>query len=301
MDAVALARTWIVCAALQAGSAQGPAQGPARGPAQASSVAVADVPPENAEIHRFSGQQIRIAFRLYAGQGRKLDLGARPYQIAHSMAAPVGPWIEVATDVELGGEAWRDLSFTLDCPPVDRITTWELRYRSRWAGEDSWQPAGTTRIALYPPDLLQPIRSLATSEPWFVSDPLGRLGAFLTGHGIPFQDLGSPAGRQAFEQRRAKAQPALVLWVSEPVDPELPRVPRAPRPVDALERAARALVFARPSPVLPTTTLRLEPQRTRVTVDIDMLASLTDDPRAQSQLVEALRMTRIDLGEGFDE
>lgn len=284
-----LAHALLVCAALQAGPAQGP------------SVAVEAVPLQSSKKHFFSGQQIRVAFRFYGGQGRELDLRARPYQLAHSMAAPVGPSIEVAAGVRLGDEAWRDFSLTLDCPAVKRMTTWELRYQSRVVGEDSWQSAGTTRIELYPPDLLQPVRSLATTQPWFVSDPPGRLKAFLTGHGIPFQDLGSPAGRQAFEHRRVKPERALVLWVREPVDPERPPVQRPRIPVAALERARRILVFAEPPPVLPYTTLRLEPHRTSVTVNIDLLSSLTDDPRAQVQLVEALRMTQIDLGDGSDE
>ena len=150
-------------------------------------------------------------------------------------------------------------------------------------------------------DLLQPIRSLAKTRTWFVSDPPGKLKAFLKGHGIPFQDLGSPAGRQAFESRRTKTEGVLVLWVREPVDPDLRRVQRPRTPVAGLEQAARVLVFREPSPVLPHTTLRLEPHRTSVTVDINLLSSLADDPRAQAQLVEALRMTQIDLGDGFNE
>ena len=66
-------------------------------------------------------------------------------------------------------------------------------------------------------------------------------------------------------------------------------------------KAARILVFDEPSPLLPCTTLRLEPHRTRVSVDIQLLSSLTDDPRAQLRFVEAVRMTRLDLGDGFDE
>jgi hypothetical protein len=215
------------------------------------------------------------------------------------LAAPVGPSIEVATGVELGGEAWHDFSLTLDCPAVNQITTWELRHQIRMVGEDSWQSVGTTRIAVYPPDLLQPLRKLATTQPWFVSDPPGKLKAFLTEHGIPFRDLESPAGRQTFERGQVKAEPALVLWVREPVDPRRPPVPRRRMPAPA--KAARVLIFDEPSPVLLYTTLRLEPHRTSVTVDMNLLSTLTDDPRAQMRLVEALRMTQFDLGDGLDE
>jgi len=284
-----LAHALLICAPLQAGPLQGPP------------VAVQAVPRESSEARFFfiSGQQIRIPIRFYGGQGQKLDLRTRPVQLAHSMAAPVGPSIELATGLELGNEAWHDFSLTLDCPPVNLITTWELRHQSRVAGDDTWQSVGTTRIELYPPDLLQPLRKLTTTQRWFVSDPTGRLKGFLTKHGIPFRDLESPGGRQAFERDSAGTEPALVLWVREPVDSERPPAHRRRRPAPA--KAARVLIFDEPAPVLPHTTLRLEPHRTSVTVDINMLSSLTDDPRAQMRFVEAVRMTQFDLGDGFDE
>ena len=279
----------LICAALQAGPAHGP-------PVAVQAIGRAS---SEARFFFFSGQQNRLPIRFYGGQGQKLDLRARPFQLAHSMAAPVGPSIEVAAGLELGDEAWHDFSLILDCPPVNRITTWELRHQSRVAGEDTWRSVGTTRIDLYPPDLLQPLLKLTTTQRWFVSDPPGRLKAFLAQHGIPFRDLESPGSREAFERDRAGTEPALVLWVREPVDPERRPVQRRRRP--APEKAARVLIFDEPSPVLPHTTLRLEPHRTSVTVDINLLFSLTDDPRAQMRFVEAIRMTQFDLGDGFDE
>ena len=277
----------LICAALQVASAQGPP------------LAVEAVPLESPGARFFSGQRIRVAFRIYGGQGRELDLRARPFQLAHSMAAPMGPSIEVATGVELGEEAWHDFSLTLDCPAVNRVTTWELRHQCRVVGEDSWQSVGATRIELYPPDLLQPLRALAKAQRWFVSDPPGRLKAFLIEHGIPFRDLETPGGRQAFEQHGAGTRPGLVLWVREPVESRRSPIPRRRTPVP--EKAARVLVFDEPSPILPHATLRLEPRRTRVTVDVHLLSSLTSDPRAQMRLAEAIRLTQSDLGEGFEE
>ena len=278
-----------ICTALQAGPPQGPP------------VAVEAVGLE--EAHFFSDQQIRLALRFYGGQGRELDLRARPYQVADALAAPVGPPIGVAAGVELGDEAWHDFSLVLDVPAVNRVTTWELRHQSRLADEDAWQAAGRTRLRLYPTDLLRPIRSLATTESWYVYDPPGRLRAFLTRHGIPFRDLDAPGAPEALTRSlrgsaadgRVVTERTLVLWVRAPIDGR-------PRPrTSAAEQAPRALVFARRSPVLPHTTLRLEPDRTRVTVDIDLLSSLTDDPRAQLALVEAIRMTGFGLQDGFDE
>ena len=83
---------------------------------------------------------------------------------------------------------------------------------------------------------------ISVEEEWFASDPPGTLKTFLSEHGIPFLDLDSPGGRQAFERRRSGKERALVLWVREPVDPRRPSVPRRRMPEP--EKAARILVFS---------------------------------------------------------
>jgi hypothetical protein len=243
--------------------------------------------------HVFSGRPLPLTLRVHGGQGRRLDLRVQVVQLAHALAVPLAPPLEVAAGVELGKSAWHDFAFVLDCPSLERAVTWELRFQAR-TDEDSddsdeeWESAGSARLELHPRDLAAPLSVLARREAWFVHDEAGGLKAFLAGAGIPFTDLDRPDGRDAWARARGarRAEDALVLWVRT----EAERGRTSP----VLDEAARALVFeATPAPL----ALRLEPARTRVTLEPATIARLSGDPRALLALVEAVGLTRCNLSD----
>ncbi len=243
------------------------------------------------EWHVFSQQSIPLTLRVYGGQGRRLDLRAEPYQLAQALAAPIGPAIDVATGAELGTSAWHDFPLVLDCPAVERAVSWELRLAARMDGEEAWRPVGRARLELHPPDLLGPLRAHARQQPWFVSDGQGALKAFLNREGIPFRDLEQPGGREAWAGSRgarlrgaASAKGGTLLLLVRASDTHVD----TPLGV-VLGEAPCALVFEHSECSL---ALRLDPGRTRVTLDLGLIARLTDDPRAQLALVQAIELTQ---------
>lgn len=241
------------------------------------------------EGHVFSQRDLPLTLRVHGAQGRRLDLCVQVFQLAHALAAPVTVPLEVAAGVELGTSAWHEFSFVLDCPAVERAVIWELRFVARTSTDGAWEPAGSARLVLHPPDLLAPLRACAREQRWFVSDPGGTLKTFLTGARIPFSDLDRADGRDVWACSRGSrlVADALVLWV--PTKGE-----RARRPSSVLDEAARALFLEEG---VRTLTLRLEPGKTRVTIDLATLARLSDDPRAQIALVEAVELTRSNLSD----
>ncbi len=250
------------------------------------------------EGHVFSGRELPLTLRVYGAQGRRLDLRVRPYQLAYSLAAPAGPAIEVAQGAELGPAAWHDFSLALDCPAFEQAVEWELQFLARTGAEETWQVAGRARLVLHPPDLCGPLRADARERSWFVSDAPGALKAFLTREGIPFGDLDLPAGREAWTRSRTKAESA----ASAPRAPVAGREPLVllVRTSD-LQESARSSAFTEKSSCLlvfePTAhapALQHEPGRTRVTLDLELIARLGEDPRAQLALVEAVELTRRD-------
>jgi hypothetical protein len=238
--------------------------------------------------HVFSGGPLPLTLRIHGGQGRRLDLRVQVFQLAHALAAPLAPTLEVAAGVELGTSAWHEFPFVLDCPALERAVTWELRFQARTdaAGDGTWESAGSARLELHPRDLAAPLRVLARAEAWFVHDHAGALKAFLAGAAIPFSDLDRPDGREAWARARGarRAGDALVLWVRTEAE--------RGRTSTLLDEAPRALVFeAAPAPL----ALRLEPARTRVTLEPATIARLSGDPRALLGLVEAVGLTRCNL------
>jgi hypothetical protein len=235
----------------------------------------------------FSGSRLPLTLRVLGAQGRRLDLRVQVLQLAHALAAPLEPALDVAAGAELGPSAWHEFPLALACPALERAVTWELRFLARTRGEDPWEPAGSARLELHPPDLLAPLRALAREQRWFVRDPGGSLKSVLAGARIAFSDLDRPEGRDAWTRGRASrpAAEALVLWVRAKDERD--------RRADAvLEEAARALLFEDAG--LPL-TLRLEPGKTRVTLDLATLARLSADPRTCIALVEAVDLTHRDL------
>ena len=240
--------------------------------------------------HVFSGRALPLTLRVHGAQGRRLDLRVQVVQLAHALAAPLAPPIDVAAGVELGTSAWHELPFVLDCPALERAVTWELRFlvRTRTEGEGVWESAGSARLELHPRDLLAPLRGLAREQRWFVHDGSGTLKTFLKGAEIPFADLDRPDGRDVWARARGAhlAGDTLVLWVRTKEE--------RGRPSGVLDEAPRAIVFEEaPVPL----ALRLEPAKTRVTLEPATIARLSDDPRAHVALVEAVKMTRCNLSD----
>jgi hypothetical protein len=270
---------------------------PAPGPA----LAVEELRLAATQGHVFSRRALPLTLRVLGGQGRKLDLRVQAYQQAHALAVPAAPAVEVASGAELGASAWHDFPFLLDCPAVERAVTWELCFLARTGAEEEWTSAGRARLELHPPDMLEPLRAHARRQGWFVGDPEGALAGFLNAAGIPFRDLDRPAGREAWARARHAASSArppsaslarpIVLWVRA-------RDERAGRPSSVLEEAARLLLFEETTCAL---ALRLEPGKTRVTLERGRIARLADDPRAQMALVEAVELLHRDPSDGTED
>jgi hypothetical protein len=245
-------------------------------------IAIERVAPGVHEQHVFSGRTVALTLRVFGAQGRKVDVALRLYQLAHALAAPAGPAVEVASEVELGKSAWHDFTTSLDCPLVERASTFEVRFLARMHGEESWRDAGRARLELYPPDLLGGLRARAREKPWFVSDARGALKAFLSAHSIAFLDLERPEGKDAWARSQGAnrdleaLQAPLLLFV-------LPD--GAARSAALPEQAFRAIVF---DATARAPLLVLEGGRSRLTLRPDLIPRLMDDPRAQSELVEAI-------------
>jgi hypothetical protein len=258
-------------------------------PVAGPSIAVEALGLADTQGHVFSGRALPLTLRVHGAQGRRLDLRVQPFQLAHALAAPIGPPIEVAAGVELGASAWHELAFVLDCPAVERAVTWELRFLARTSAQAAWEGAGSARIELHPRDAMAPLRALAAEQRWFVHDASGVLKTFLTGARIPFTDLDRADGRDAWARAREArgADGVLVLWVRGMEERESSG--------SVLAETARALVFEEtPAPLVQ----RLEPHKTRVSLERGTIARLADDPRAQRTLVAALSLTRHDLTDG---
>lgn len=262
-------------------------------PSQATPVAGPSVAVEALELaatqgHVFSGRALPLTLRVHGAQGRRLDLRVQVAQLAHALSAPLAAPIEVAEGIQLGTSAWHDFPFKLDCPELERAVTWELRFLARTGAEQLWESAGSARLELHPRDLLAPLRALTREQRWFVHDASGALKTFLMGAGIPFADLDRPEGRDAWARARGAnlGHDTLVLWVRTKEE--------RGRPSAVLDEAKRALVFEEaPAPL----ALRLEPAKTRVTLEPATIARLSDDPRAQLALVEAVELTRCNLSD----
>jgi hypothetical protein len=245
-------------------------------------IAVEALRPGGGELRFFSGRELPLTLRVHGAQGQRLELEVRAVQLAHALAVPVGPAVSVASGVELGERAWHEFPLKLATPALESAVTWELRFLARTEGEP-WQPAGTTRLELHPPDLLAPLRAHARARGWFVSDRPGALKAFLNAAAIPFSDLDQPSAREALERCRATrggSDRPLVLCVRDPGIAELQPGTSA--------AGAGTLVFED----LPAHALRWEPERSLVALDRGVIARLPDDPHAQIALVEAVALTQ---------
>ena len=245
--------------------------------------------------HFFADHQLTLGLRVYGAQGRRIDLRVQPFLLNATRAVPVGDALAVVDDAQLGERAWHELPFTLDAPSLEpkreTAVTCELRFSVRYSGETEWRAAGRDRIELYPADLLGPLRALGGRGELFVADDAGSLADFLRASEVLFHDLRTPGGAAALHRLKTRVGPRrpVLLWVrSEVAKPTL----RAPRSL--LAEIDNLVVFERPPDDFPYTTLRLEPERTTVSVDIATISALAHAPRAQQLLVRAARLARTD-------
>lgn len=214
---------------------------------------------------------------LYGASGVRADFKARLFQLAQGIAAPVGEYMNVASDVDFSTGLRRELAFNVPIPAVERESRFEIVVLMRARPSDDWRRIGSLSLGAYPNDLLRPLRRWAEQQPLRLQDPSGKLEHFLTGQGISFLDMNA----RSLEKSDG---PVITLLVDGSDDLAVAKT-RARRGETVVVFRERAVAFPRID-------------RTRwqggslLIVELELLDRLALDPQAQKLFLAIVKSAR---------
>jgi len=161
-----------------------------------SATVLPSTPPPPSMSHGFGGQTVTVRLAIEAPIGSRLDVKTNLIQLAHRLAVPVGEEVPIAEALPFDDQTRQVVEASIPLPEVERVTRFIGPLRVRKAGTDTWETAGETLFAVYPPGQLEPLkRSLAELETRAglrlgVFGPSEKLRSLLKKEKIPFLDLG---------------------------------------------------------------------------------------------------------------
>ncbi len=238
----------------------------------------------------FSGPQRAIETRWY-NEGRVpvlLKINTRIYVASSATAAPIqqSPWKELQI---LPGQTVLEMA-RLDFPEV-RGETWFL---IQWSVETNLV-LGTTRVLVYPEDLLKELGALAGPESLALADPLTQLRPALERAGVEFADLA--------QQDLSTFQGKLAIVESSSNQPRDSRTL-----IESMKAAARrgvGVVWIRPHRSatelsIPSFYWTREGKGTMVIARSALISNLGSSPTAQLALVQMAKLA-CHLGQSGNE
>ncbi len=239
---------------------------------QAGEVTVRPVgPAPEPVLHVVGGEPANLALEITAPKGETAKLRVALFQLATSLAAPLGPPVELG---EIAGAGALDVSILM--PDVKVPTILEARIEART--EEVFTAAGRFRLVVYP------------------SDAMDRLGRFAKGileeSGLRIGVFGkSDAIRSLLRKRRVDFRDLGARPPDSPAD-KLFLVGDAATPaeVDSLRRmrARRLLVFSDDPTVAPGVYSHVVPEGAFVKVTLPLLETVATDPQSQHTFLEIL-------------
>lgn len=245
-------------------------------PAVLAEIGLSSSPPARLQ-HVFGGRSVSVPMILYGASGVRADFKARLFQLAQGIAAPVGEYMNVASDVDFSTGLRRELAFNVPIPAVERESRFEIVVLMRARPSDDWRRIGSLSLGAYPNDLLRPLRRWAEQQPLRLQDPSGKLEHFLTGQGISFLDMNA----RSLEKSDG---PVITLLVDGSDDLAVAKT-RARRGETVVVFRERAVAFPRID-------------RTRwqggslLIVELELLDRLALDPQAQKLFLAIVKSAR---------
>jgi hypothetical protein len=219
---------------------------------------------------------------IYASEWEGLDVRAHLVQLTSSLSIPVTSDLAVPLPTIAADRDGIEIDFSLAVPAVSRETEFELRFRSRSRGDETWQGAGRIAMRVYPADLLAPVRVWVQSHPLRVEDDRGSLIALLRRHQIAIANQSESTG------------PGITLYAGSRSLQKHARLP--------LRDGETAVLFTERETDTPYLLVERTGRRTIVRVETRLLDRLETDPQAQKLLLELFQYLREQaaLIEGVD-
>lgn len=223
-------------------------------------------------------QTIEIIFKNPTDKIIRTELRARLFQASSATLVPVGE-----------SKAWKQLqmfsgqsvieNIEIDFPAVRTLTEFRIRFSA-----DEKQIADL-KIRVAPDDLLHQFSSLTEKTPIGILDPDNQLKPLLKQNKVQFHELESGAGFDGFDGRLAIIGP---FQSKESVPANLRKR------VEARREKPLAIVWIQPpetksDPLLPIYIVR-ENENTIVVARQDVVANLTESPKAQLNLLRAAQL-----------
>ncbi|MEA3213171.1 MAG: hypothetical protein QOE70_6228 [Chthoniobacter sp.] len=230
----------------------------------------------------FGGRKHELALVIYCAPQQKCELRAKLFQVARTLAAPVPQPDQPALVFEPAPAIQRPAAYALELPKVENKTRFVVRFEARLNNDSPWQQAGTVNLAVYPAELLQPLRdSAAKDEDLFTLDSARDVKSFLEREQIKAAELGSTLPSD-FATR------GIILAQKEPETPQ--DWPAGLREGQAL------IVFHPPEPdELPRIVTSPLGRGLIVHVKMTVLPKLAESPRAQELFSEIINLVRTQL------
>ena len=118
---------------------------------------------EPSMLHVLGGQPVDLQLHIASATPGRVSVRASLYQLATGIAAPVLQDLPVNEGLAFDGSSIRPQKWTVMLPDVRAVTAMELRFAAKLDAEETWQPAGAARLAVYPADLLAQVKRQLSS------------------------------------------------------------------------------------------------------------------------------------------
>jgi hypothetical protein len=227
--------------------------------------------------HVFGGRSLSVPVTLYGASGVRADFKARLFQLAQGTAAPVGEYVNVATDVDFSTGPRRELAFSVPIPAVEREARFEVVVLMRAHPSGDWRRIGSLSLRAYPNDLLKTLKRWADQRPLRLQDPSGKLEHFLTDQGISFIDLNA--------RSLEKSDGPVITLVVDGSDDLAVAKSRA-------RRGEAVVVFRERAGAFPRIDRTRWQGGALLIVELELLDRLAMDPQAQKLFLEMVKSAR---------
>ncbi len=227
---------------------------------------------ESAPLHVFAGTQITVPVVIYAPAGSGLDIEAELVQTAASAAVSQGEAVHVFSGTIPEGEGFVRREVSVSLPKVRRKATFELRFFRKDEQEAKRSFAGKAVLAVYPDDLMEPVKEWAESGRLRLDDKQGILKQFLTDKEVAFKDSKAVSLKDATLPKVTFKTGAFGRFE----EPEI--------------SSGEILVLFQPKEDFPLIIAQKSGDGTLIDVKMDLIGRLHSDPTAQLTLLEIFQI-----------
>jgi hypothetical protein len=231
------------------------------------------------------GRPATLVLEIAAADAQaKMNVRARLYQLADSVAAPLGGGLPVAQDLSFDPSLARIVKWKAPLPEVRHVTAVELRFETQAAPAAGWQAGGAARLLVYPGDVAHQVKEFVDRAE---ARGAGRITVFgdspalrtaLTDLTIPFEDAG---------RALPKKLDASMVYMGEGGAAELDDWSAR------LRRQGRLVLFTEDTALLPGIYWTGNERDYVAKVTLPLLAGLAHSPRQQSAFLNLLEHTLI--------